>query len=319
MTVSELKRLIMDGNIGKLDISSGTENFYIFSGVEIEVQNIYARKMAEVCGKELRRPDSVADVLNTRASIFASQSYCYFVRDDASFIANESLWDKITNLLGDNILILAITNLDKRSVFYKHFKDKIIVFEPLVDSTIIRHIRDDIDLSKNNIKTIIDGCDSDYSQVLLEVDKVRCYAESRNITPDEAFDVLWESGQIYQSPQDRIFDFVSAIGQCKPKTSYRLFTECVEHGESALKMILLLYNQFKHMLQVQSCESTDVEKTTGLSSWEIKLVQDKLNIYHNWELIDFMRVLKDLETKLKTGEIEETFVMDYLLVYVLGG
>ena len=310
MTVSELKRLIMDGNIGK---------FHIFSGVEIEVQNIYAKKMAEVSGKEFKRVDSVSDILRNRGSMFISQSYCYFVRDDSNFMSNESLWDNVSNLLDSNILILAVTDLDKRGAFYKHFQDQIVIFEPLVDSTIIRHVRDNLDMSRDNVKTLIDGCESSYNQVLLEADKVRCYAESRNITVDQAFDEMWDAKQIYQSPQDVIFDFVGALGQCKPKTSFRLLFECLERGESPLKMILLLYNQFKHTLQVQSCDASDVEKVTGLSSWEIKLVRDKLNIFRNGELVDFLRFLKDMETKLKVGEIDETFVMDYILIYVLEG
>lgn len=310
MTVSELKKQIK-GNL--------LQKFYIFSGTETYVQNLYAKKIAETSGAIFRRPESVSDVLNTRGSSFIKQKYCYFVRDDEVFMKNESLWDKIESLLGDNILIVIVTEPDKRSVFYKHFQDQIIVFESLVDSTIIRHIKQEIELSKNNIQALIDVCDSNYSQILTEVDKINQYSKANDISPDDAFVKLWEDNLIHRPVKDVVFDFVAAVGLCKPRTSFALMSECLENGDGSLKLISLLYTQFKHILQVQSCSSTDIAKATGLSDWEIKLVRDKVNIYHNWELIDFLKLLKKLETGIKTGEMEEVYVMDYLMVYVLGG
>ena len=43
------------------------------------------------------------------------QKYVYTVRDDKEFINEEKLQNMLTQLIGDNVLILLLTNPDKRT------------------------------------------------------------------------------------------------------------------------------------------------------------------------------------------------------------
>ena len=164
MNVTEVQSQIKTKNL---------DNFYIFTGEEWEVQKIYINQISKVSNKQVKRIDSITDVFSTlRNKSFISQSYIYVARDDKEFMQNEKLY----NLnLGDNIFILLITNVDKRTKFYKTFKDKICEFGHLKPEILKKYIQKEIDLSDKNCDKLMEVCDFDYGKILLEINKIKNY------------------------------------------------------------------------------------------------------------------------------------------------
>lgn len=294
------------------------EKFYIFTGPEIHIQNIYINKISQVGGYEINRLDYVTDIYKTkRGSSFVSKKYCYVIRDDKEFAKNEDAWKSITKVLGNNILILLYTTIDKRGKFFKHFKDDIVTFEYLELPVLVKYIQKEIKLSEDNAKKLAQVCEMDYSRILLEIDKIKTFQNITSYDDNKAFLELLNSGDIYQPPKDAIFDFVDAVLQRKPKLTFSLFQQCRDVGEANLVMQSVMYTQFKHLLQYQSCKSNDVTKSTGLSAWDIKLVKDKKGNYGTGELVYNLKFLRSIEKGIKIGEIEEDICIDYALVNIL--
>ena len=88
---------------------------------------------------------------------------------------------------------------------------------------------------------------------------------------------------------------------------------------AALKLLQILYTNAKKVLQVQSCESKDVETSTGLTNWEISKVRPFCKVYSNRELVNTLRLIKETETGIKTGQIEENQAIPYVLVTMFSG
>lgn len=155
-------------------------NFYVFTGDEWQVQKIYIQKLAECKNCKPQYIDSIKDIYaKLRNTSFISNVACYVVRDDSEILTNEQLQGQIkANLFKDNIFILLLTNLDKRLKFYKLFKDSIVEFEPLKEDILIKYIKKEIDLSDKNCQMLIDICKQDYGRILLEIDKIRRYADA---------------------------------------------------------------------------------------------------------------------------------------------
>lgn len=65
---------------------------------------------------------------------------------------------------------------------------------------------------------------------------------------------------------------------------------------------------------VQACPSKDISKSTGLSSWDIKCTDDKLNYWRNGELVYLLELLRKLEKGIKVGTIDESIAIDYFMV-----
>lgn len=152
-------------------------SYLIFSGDEWKVQQIYINQIAKVTGKEIKRIDDISSIYNNlRNRSFVQKSIIYIVRDDKELLSSEKLQQQVSNgLLGDNILIHLLTSVDKRTKFYKQYKDAIIDFERLSDAMLKKYILKEITLSESNIQRLIDICEHDYGRILLEIDKIKRY------------------------------------------------------------------------------------------------------------------------------------------------
>ena len=155
-------------------------SYLIFSGDEWKVQQIYINQIAKVTGKEIRRIDDIVSIyekLKNRS--FVQNGIIYIVRDDRELMNSEKLQQQIeSGLLGDNILIHLLTNVDKRTKFYKAYSASIIVFERLSDAMLKKYILKEIKLSERNIERLIDVCEHDFGRILLEIDKIKRYVDA---------------------------------------------------------------------------------------------------------------------------------------------
>ena len=170
MEVATLKSMIQQKRIN---------DYLLFTGEEWKVMDIYIGQIGKVLNKEVRRIDSIQDVYGRlKSKSFVDKSYVYVVRDDKELMQNEKLQQQIDNgILRDNILIHLITNIDKRTKFYKRYTDTIIVFNRLSEATLYKYIAKEINLSQRNMKRLVEICEYDYGRILLEIDKIRRYVD----------------------------------------------------------------------------------------------------------------------------------------------
>lgn len=175
MQVAEIKNDIKSGNV---------RDFYIFSGDEWKVQEIYINQLAKAKNLRIKRINSINDIyVQLRNKSFLSSNFCYVVRDDEAFISNEQLWSQVKDLkiFAGNIYILQLTNLDKRTKFYKAFQDEICIFEHLEPKILKKYIQKEIDLNDKNCQVLMEICEYDYGRCLLEIDKIRRYVDARGV------------------------------------------------------------------------------------------------------------------------------------------
>lgn len=154
--------------------------YLIFAGDEWKVQEIYINQIAKVTGKKVQRIENVSCIFKKlQNKSFIQTGNIYIVRDDKDLMQDEKLQDRIEQVLGDDILIHILTNVDKRTKFYKQYKDAIIDFERLSDVMLKKYILKEIKLSERNIQRLIDICEHDYGRILLEIDKIKRYADAQ--------------------------------------------------------------------------------------------------------------------------------------------
>ena len=306
MDTQTLKKSIIDKTF---------DNFYIIAGDEPKVERIYIEKISEVSKKPLRFIDTISDIYGNTSSGLFSISYCYVCMDDDVFMTTEKAWDAVERSLGDNILILWLSNLDKRGKFYKRFSDRIYEFEPMHVEVLKKHISEQIQLSNENMDELIDMCGGDYGRCLLEIDKIKHYAE---VDTDAGFRELVKCGVIYrQQIGNCAFEFADAVASGDLSNTFRLYECCIANGESVLGLLALLYNRFKMMLMVQSCNSQNIESVTGLNAWEIRMAKSLIGAYSVQELVYALKIIRNTEKGYKKGLIEEDFVMPFVLIKIL--
>lgn len=309
MNILDLKRQIIDKKLNKI---------YYLTGDEWKVIQIYTHKIAEVLNKPLENIYSILDIVDNLkvGNSLLSQGKCYVIRDDKDFIYNEHLWNKIEELVGNNNIIFIFNTLDKRTKFYKQFKDNLIVVDKLNEDTLINYCHNEIDLSTENIKKLIEICEYDYGRCLLEIDKLKNYTDKDY---NEAFDYFGKHNVIKKPARDAVFMLVDAILSKQSNSSFALYEECKEIGEANLVILTNLFTSAKQLLQVQSSQSQDISKETGINNYVVKKLMPKCNIWHNRELINIMKLCQDIEMRIKTGELNDKISVDYLLLNIFGG
>lgn len=299
-------------------------SYYIFTGTEWMVQKIYIDQIAKICSNS--RPvyiDSIADIyprLKNRS--FFDKPTCYVIRDDKLLLTDEHLQEQMNHkFLCDNVVILLISVLDKRTKFYKTYKDTIVEFTPLTKQILTKYIKQEIDLSDRNCDILIDICENDYGRCLLEIDKIKRYVEGnptliRNVD-NNAFEMLLKEGTIYEPPYDAIFDFVDAFLKRNINKSFDLLKQAYDAGEATFVFLSVLYDNAKAVLQVQSCDSSNISQTTGLTNWQIKNAKERIGYYTNEELVRLLKLIQRCESGIKKGTIDDNVVMEYIMVNVL--
>ena len=297
--------------------------FYCFTGEETGIMNIYIKKMAEVINANLVSADRVSEIVYSTTNTALFQNCKIFViHDDPDFLKHEEVWEDYVSgkVLKNNVLILVLNSLDKRSKFYKTYNSSIVEFKHLNSSILSVYASREIDLSDDNMSLLIDLCENDYSRLFLEIDKIKqyCSQNNANMSQNEAFLTLLKEGAIYCPPRDAIFDFADAVLRHQVNRAYNLLNESYAIGEHKLALLSVLYSNTKQVLQVQSCpKGSNISKTTGLTDWQIRCAKDRMGFYRTGDLVYIMRIIQDTEKKIKQGIIEEDYAVDYVLANIL--
>ena len=185
-----------------------------------------------------------------------------------------------------------------------------------------KYILKEIKLSERNLERLIDICEHDYGRILLEIDKIKRYAQAHpeefdDVGFDDYFKRLVEDGTIYEPPYDAIFDLVAAILDRNVNKAFNLLRQSYEVGEATMVMLSVLYNNAKAVLQIQTYEGNDLAKGTGLTGWQIKNAKPHVGRYSNKELNYIVRLCQKIESGIKTGKMEDEFAMQYLLTHIM--
>ena len=296
------------------------DHIYIFAGDEWKVQQIYIEQMTKVIGNRVYL-DSVSELVQKLSNkLFNSARTLYLLRDDKEFMTNEKAQIRTLETLSDNVLILLVSSVDKRTKFYKTYSESFVEFTTLEHAVLKRYVQKSIKLSDRNTERLMEVCENNYGRILLEIDKIKQLQEwntAPNISADDCFEVLLNEKVIYQPPYDAVFDFVDNVLRRNTAVAFDLYEQCKAIGESTLVMLSVLYTNAKQVLQVQSCKSSDVAKSTGLTAWQIKKAREKLNRYSIGELVYMLKLIHSVEKGIKTGRMEEQYAIQYVLVNVM--
>lgn len=305
MEISDVKQHIKTGNFDK---------FYIFYGEEHAVMKIYLNMIAEKLGCKITYVDSLMELMTgVRTKSLVSEHHLYIIMDDKEYLTNEKMWEKFTGLK-DDVVVFYYTSSDKRLKFWKQNKDRAVEFTKLDTRILTKYIQKDAPLSNESCERLIELCEHDYGRILLEIDKIRAYSIAEAVTPDGALDELIKSGCIYRAPKDAIFDFVAAFLERRPAKAYDLLQQSKAVGEANMVILSVLYNNIKQLLQVQSAKDY---KALGFNGFVLKNILPYRNNYSNGELVKAMKLIRECEKGIKTGQIPDDLSVEYLMVQIM--
>lgn len=312
MTIIELKEQIV-----KKELS----NFYIFTGEEIGIINIYLNQMSKVLGMPVVRAESVESIYGNcmGGSLFGDSAAFYVIRDDKDFMKAEKSYPTISADIGKNVIVLLYDKIDSRLKFGKFFKDCTVNFEKLAPNVLKTYIKKEIQLSDANINTLIDVCSGSYDMCMLEVDKVKQFQKSLDSkhSSDDCFEHLLDAGAIYQPQETDVFKFTEAVCSHNVKRAIELETVLRENGNSSINILGTLYNSMRAVLLIQCCEGNNIAEVTGLDKGQIYFNKKYAGVYSVSTLVYAVKLISKVIEGVKNGKIDDRYATEYVLVHIL--
>lgn len=168
-------------------------------------------------------------------------------------------------------------------------------------------------LTQDEMEWLVRTYKSNMYRVELEVDKLKPFSENarqyifEDFYVDHVFETLSEYG---------IFDFTNAIQGKDLKTISNILSDINHIDIEPTGLITLLCANFKKLIKVWLNKSPTPENT-GLKSNQIWAINKLSRTYTKEQLVKVFELVSDMERRLKTGEMPEELIIDYLTVKIL--
>lgn len=185
--IKDLKESILNKTAG---------NLFVFNGDEWAIKKHYIDKIAEDY-KVVKYLDDTVDLANNMVSrgLFKKKTL-YIVPHDLEFLKSsakefDSIIGKIKNSSNGAIWIYSA---EIPKTFISHFDDYITEFEEVEEDIFKELILHEISLMPSHVNLLCKNCKRNYGMALMEIDKIKSYAQHENVSNDVAFDDLYMNG-----------------------------------------------------------------------------------------------------------------------------
>lgn len=309
MDISILKQELLDKKL---------RPFYVFTGEELALQDIYINKIKEISELDIVRADSVASILSNlfSKSLFKMPSKLYVIRGDEEYLKTEKVWDNYINAkdFKGNILILLYTDISKTSKFYKQHESILTQFDLISASLLKNRLNAITGMPLQFCEELVKLCGGNYGRIKNELYKLSVYARIHNLDWLSSYLQARQHNLIHEDIGDIIFDFTKCIEERNIKKAYELWPKMKYTGDGTMRVLTVLYNSFRQILMVQSTPVNErTEQVLGMTKGQIYITSQKCNRYNIYEVVNIVKTLRYLEKGIKTGEVSEEYAMNYLM------
>lgn len=278
--------------------------FYIFTGEEIELQNIYLKQMGNVI-----RVDRVADIYNKITSKLISGKFAvYVVRDDMDFIKSEKTWSSISDRIRNTVLVIQVTTPNKCKKFIKELNDCVVEFNHMTTKQLLNVVN--MDCSVSNKQYFIEACNNDLNTInnYLDIFKRAGIKELNKKIVDE---------YIPTKEDVTVFQLADAVMRKDEQLTFKLLDRLLEDKNNVMGIIYAIYSQLHKCVLVEGYRGEkNISKVTGINSWICNnILRD--NRIEPSKLLTALRLVQKYDKGIKTGKYDGVMACYSLIVEIL--
>lgn len=278
--------------------------FYIFTGEEIELQNIYLKQMGNVV-----RIDRVADIYNKITSkLIGGKFAVYVVRDDMDFIKSGKTWGSISNKIRNAVLVVQVTTPNKCKKFIKELNNCVVEFNHMTTKQLLSVVN--MKGSVSNKQYFIEACNNDLNTInnYLDIFKRSGIKELNKKIVDE---------YIPTKEEVTVFQLADAIMKKDEQLTFRLLDQLLEDKNNAMGIIYAIYSQLHKCVLVEGYRGEeDIAKITGINSWICNNIL-RYNRIEPAKLLTALRLVQKYDQGVKTGKYEGVVACYSLIIEIL--
>lgn len=278
--------------------------FYIFTGEEIELQDIYLKQMGNVI-----RVDRVADIYNKITSKLISGKFAvYVVRDDMDFIKSEKTWGSISDRIRNAVLVIQVTTPSKCKKFLKELNDCVVEFNHMTTKQLLNVVN--MDCSVSNKQYFIEACNNDLNTInnYLDIFKRAGIKELNKKIVDE---------YIPTKEDVTVFQLADAVMRKDEQLTFKLLDQLLEDKNNVMGIIYAIYSQLHKCVLVEGYRGEkNISKVTGINSWICNnILRD--NRIEPPKLLTALRLVQKYDKGIKTGKYDGVMACYSLIVEIL--
>ena len=169
-------------------------------------------------------------------------------------------------------------------------------------------------MSKNACIKLIERAGSNLSNLISECDKIFLYkADEKNITEEDIENL------VFKNIEDNIFELTNAVMNKDKKKIINIYKDLILMGEEEIKLIVMLANQFRMILQVKlmvknGYKERDMATIIKEHPYRVKLAMQS-NFKIN-ELENYLIKLEELDYSIKSGKLDKSFGFEMFLLNI---
>ena len=307
MDISELKQQLLDKKLN---------SFYVFTGPELALQDIYIKKIQEISGLPIKREDALLPIFKglTSKGLFAMPAQIYVIRNDEDYFRANGKWSTVLEGNYRGSIVIMLYSYDKMKDFEAAHKSVLVKFDKVNPSYLKNRLNVITGMPLPYCDDIVKMCSGNYGRIQNELHKLQVFAKCNNYNWESAYLQSKKVDLIHEDIGDIIFDFTGAVEKRNIAKAYNLWPKMKYTGDGTIKVLSVLYNSFRQILMVQSTPPEQrTEPILGLTKGQIFITAQKCNVYNLYELVNIVKTLRYIEKGIKTGTVAEDFAMEYFM------
>ena len=253
--------------------------------------------------------DTLQDLVPSEEDIFGDSTT---ISSDI-IVFNTNLVDFSDEILFNKDNVIVITNkIDKASK--KFYGNLVIEIPKLIDwqvKDMVYSFGKGID--PRQLDWLIYTCNSDVHRLYQDMTKLVLFNESER---KHIFEEMIEDGAFDDLSANTVFNFTNAILK-KDYQSLKLIYEEIDNIDvNDFGLLTILYNNFLNVINIQLGVNPTAD-SLGMSYGQFNAIKHSCGYYSGNQLVNIMKLLSDMDKKIKSGEFPTNIMRDYMILSIL--
>ncbi len=314
--------------MGNIFVLFGTETF----GIEKEIKEIIGKNEIDEMSKSIydMHDVSIAEAIDDASTIsFLGGKKCVIIRNPffltgtspkVSVEHNMSLLEKYLELNNEDTILIFYApyeKLDSRKKIVKTLTEKAKVKEFVIkdiSEKIISILNEKLKLSETQKSIVVNKMlGFSLEQIYKEIEKIETYELGGNVLSDEILDDL-----LSQSLEQNVYSLADSIAIKDYKKAFKIYNDLIKQKESPVGLLMLIASKFRSLIKIKAYENLgnnfEIAKILAMNPYAVKF---SLNITRKVNMKELKKMavkIADLDYMIKSGQIDQSRVLEYLVL-----
>lgn len=269
----------------------------------------YIVEIARIKEKDIEYIDSLASIGSNVNDIFGGTT----VSNSLRVLITKELEDINEKFKYETDLYVVVNKIKDKACIEK-LSDSVVIVPKLEDWQIkdyVYSLAEGIDTK--SLDWLIEATGNDIYRLENELDKFKLFQEAER---KYLFEDMLSDGAFVDLSNFNVFNITNAVTSRDYNTLKNALKEIKSFDAEPLGVVTLLYNGFRKLILVWLANNPTPENT-GLKSGMIWAIKNQPRVFNKEQLLSSYLLLTNIDKMLKTGYIDTSWLIDYLICRIL--